>query len=277
MYVNHELVSDKEAVISIMDHGYLYGLGLFETFRTYAGQPFLLESHLERLQQGCEQMGMLWDCNEATIRQQIDVLLQTNKLDDGYFRLNVSAGPQPIGLPEESYTDVTQALFIKPVPQAPLSKKLWTVQTKRNTPEGSYRLKSHHYLNNVLAKRETPVGYEGIMLTKEGYVAEGVVSNVFFVHDQQLYTPALSLGILNGITRQWVIKVAKRLHIKVEEGAYDLNFAQEADEVFITNSIQELVPVEWWDERTFSKLTPQALTSQLMNEFKAEIKGWTLT
>lgn len=263
IYLNGEVLSSENAMISIFDHGYLYGVGLFETFRTYHGQPFLLEDHLDRLEQGCVQVGMIWERNDQRIKDQISSLLHLNGLEDGYFRFNLSAGAQPIGLPNELYTNLTEALFIKELPPPIEQKRLVTVQTRRNTPEGSTRLKSHHYLNNILAKREAPLNAEGVLLTANNKIAEGIVSNLFFIRNGELFTPALSTGILAGITREWVIQLAHKSGITVHQGEYEVPFAQESDEVFMTNSIQEIVPVSHWDDQVYQCRKEKSLTLQL--------------
>jgi 4-amino-4-deoxychorismate lyase len=275
MFLNGEVVPSEKATISIFDHGYLYGVGLFETFRTYGGVPFLLTDHLSRLEEGCMQVGMVWkkEKEEHRMREQISCLLEKNRLTDGYFRLNVSAGANPIGLPTSPYTNLTEALFIKELPFSAQNKKLQTVNVRRNSPEGEFRLKSHHYLNNIMAKKETPGQAEGVFLTHSGKVAEGIVSNLFFVKNNELYTPGLSTGILNGITRMWVMKSAMHLGIKLHQGEYDLEYAQEADEVFVTNSIQEIVPVTEWDAVVYKiykdHLYPnQTVTSRLIQLYE---------
>lgn len=270
MYLNDQLIAEHEAKISIFDHGYLYGVGLFETFRTYQGVPFLLERHLDRLRLGCQEIGLIWEPNQKSLEQQITTLLHKNDLKDGYFRLNVSAGAQPIGLPSGPYEQVTEALFVKGLPiSSNGAKRLVTLGLPRNTPEGTRRYKSHHYLNNILGKQQTPLGAEGVFLTSTGYVAEGVVSNLFFVRDGKLYTPALETGILDGITRAYVLELAKNLGIETEEGLYPLKFAQQADEVFITNSIQEIVPVAEWDDISFKPMDyVRTVARQLQDHYR---------
>jgi 4-amino-4-deoxychorismate lyase len=272
LFLNGEIVPSEQAKISIFDHGYLYGVGLFETFRTYDGTPFLLEDHLDRLAEGCQQVGMLWERDDVRVKEQISTLLRINGLTDGYFRFNVSAGPQPIGLPSSPYSNLTETLFVKELPPAVKEKKLFTVQTRRNTPEGTSRLKSHHYLNNILAKQEAPSDAEGVLLTAQDKVAEGIASNLFFVQQGELYTPSLSTGILNGITRECVIHLAKKQGIRVHLGEYDLSFAQQSDEVFVTNSIQEIMSVTQWDEWTFHK-QGEASVTQMLKQLYDRYKG----
>lgn len=262
IYLNGELTPSDQAKISIFDHGYLYGVGLFETFRTYGGHPFLVYNHQERLAQSCGQIGMNWKRDDRQLLEQVKRLLEVNGLEDGYFRFNVSAGPKAIGLPHDPYDQLTEALFVKELAPPVRQKQLYTLSIPRNTPEGSQRLKSHHYLNNILAKQETPLDAEGVFLTTDKKVAEGIVSNLFFIHAGELHTPSLSTGILEGITRKWVCKAAHLLKISIHQGEYDVSFAQEADEVFVTNSIQEIVPVYRWGDYVY-QLQKNNITAKL--------------
>ncbi|GGK33436.1 4-amino-4-deoxychorismate lyase [Caldalkalibacillus thermarum] len=277
LLLNGKLVAKDEAHISVFDHGFLYGAGLFETFRTYQGHPFLLDDHLARLEKGCREIGLPWQADRERVVRQIECLLEANRLEDGRFRLNVSAGAAPVGLPSTPYDQVTEILFVSPVSPAPDYKVLRTVSVRRNEPEKDERWKSHHFLNNLLAQREVPAGAEGVMLTKSGKVAEGVISNLFFIKQGKLYTPALSTGILNGITRQWVLRMASLLGIMFEEGEYDLPFAQEAEEVFITNSVQELVAVTQWDERSYPDPDADAVVTRLRQYYhQQKTKLWSI-
>jgi 4-amino-4-deoxychorismate lyase len=256
LYIDGRVVSKEEAVISPFDHGFMYGLGAFETFRTYNGHPFLLAEHVRRLNEALEELNISLCLNMKRVREMVAVLLSKNEWDDAYFRLNVSAGMGDIGLQTEPYRSPVVILFAKPLPQPgamPAEKELVILKTVRNTPEGEKRLKSHHYLNSILGKRELRDGFsqEGVFLTKEGFVSEGTVSNLFWVRDGVLYTPGLSTGILNGITRQWVIAAANVLNIPLKTGNYNVDELIRADEIFLTNSIQELVPVGQLQDRMY--------------------------
>ncbi|AGT30529.1 4-amino-4-deoxychorismate lyase [Geobacillus genomosp. 3] len=255
VYVNGEIVPHEEARLSAFDHGFLYGIGLFETFRTYGGHPFLLDDHLERLNCGLSGLRIDRQFGRAEAVDIIERLLRANGLHDAYVRFNVSAGIGGLGLSVERYLRPTVIVYMKPLPpSAPREGKEGIVlTTRRNSPEGDERLKSHHYLNNIIGKWElgNRPHAEGIFLNHEGAVAEGIVSNIFWVKDGVVYTPALSVGILNGITRQFVIALLEQLHIPVEEGVYPLSHLQEADEVFITNSLQEVVPLHRIGHRVY--------------------------
>ncbi len=257
IYINGECVLENEAKISPFDHGFLYGLGLFETFRVYNGHPFLLDDHFQRLAISLQQLNIRFDLNKKEICEIITQLLALNKLKDAYIRFNVSAGNAPIGLQTEVYSSPNVIVFIKPMPSLVHKKKAVFLNTPRNTPEGAERLKSHHYLNNIIGKREViSADTEGIFLTNNGYVAEGVVSNIFWVKENKVYTPSLQTGILNGITRQFVIELLKKNAIPITEGFYSTKDVLEADEVFITNSIQEVVTITMLNNHLFSKTNP---------------------
>ena len=246
-WMNGEFIKADELRISPFDHGFLYGLGFFETFRTYSGEPFLLEDHIERLRKALDEFRIELELDLEMLKAIILELNARSGGKDGYFRLNVSAGEHEIGLAPSVYEKPTVILFRKNLPSFIRGKEksaVW-LKTRRNSPESEHRYKSHHYANNVLARLELPslAEQEGFFLTGEGHVAEGITSNVFWVKDSVLYTPALETGILAGITRNWVIKTAESLGINVEEGLFTPGKLEEADEVFVTNAIQELVPV----------------------------------
>jgi 4-amino-4-deoxychorismate lyase len=245
--LNGQFLKKDEAMISPFDHGFLYGMGLFETFRVYEGHPFLLDDHLQRLNQGLEVLNINYRFQREETNQHLQELLKLNGLTNAYIRLNVSAGIGDIGLQVMPFNEPNILYFPKPLPQAGelVEKKAVILEQKRNSPEGNERLKSHHFMNNILAKREigNRPDIEGIFLNEEGYVAEGIVSNIFWVKGKVLYTPSVQTGILNGITRQFVIELAKNKNLGVEEGHYPMEHAFEAEEVFVTNSIQEIVPI----------------------------------
>ncbi|MDF2557813.1 MAG: 4-amino-4-deoxychorismate lyase [Bacillales bacterium] len=256
IYLNGNYTKKEDAKISPFDHGFLYGVGLFETLRVYNGHPFLLDDHLKRLNHGLEELNIKYHFNKEETNYIIQKLLENNHLMDAYVRINISAGQGDIGLQVEPYTNPTIIIFIKPLePVKELAEKTAVLlKLRRNTPEGVERLKSHHFLNNILAKREIgnlTANHEGIFLTEDGYVAEGIVSNVFWKKGNVLYTPDLSTGILNGITREFVIELAKNSGLSVKEGLYKVEQLLDSDEIFVTNSIQEIVPIYSFEDKAF--------------------------
>ncbi|GMK42559.1 4-amino-4-deoxychorismate lyase [Paenibacillus sp. CCS19] len=250
---NGSVIEAEKAVVGVFDHGFLYGLGLFETFRTYGGQPHLLDRHLRRLLDGCRALQINYRPDESMIREWLVQVMAANGLADAYVRMTVSAGDEGLGLPTGAYEKPNAWLLVKQLPATPPSvyeqgRELRLLHTVRNTPEGDIRLKSLHYMNNIIAKQEllsagASAGAEGLLLTKEGYLSEGIVSNLFFVRDSRVCTPSLEAGILPGITRERVMELAAAAGFPVEEGLYRWNDLIEADEVWITSSIQELIPI----------------------------------
>lgn len=267
VYVNGEIVRKEEARISPFDHGYMYGLGAFETFRTYNGHPFLLDDHLERLNDSLKDMNIGLTLHRHEVMAIVDQLLKVNQFKDAYVRLNVSAGIGDIGLQTDLYTAPTVIVYMKPLPLLSSGEKVCTIlKTKRNSPEGEKRLKSHHYLNNILGKREigNDPRIEGIFLNEKGFVAEGIVSNIFWVKNGIVYTPSLETGALNGITRQFVLAMLSVLQVRYEEGLYSLDELEKAEEVFLTNSIQEIVPVSRLHDRIYPG--ERGLVTQLLQK-----------
>ncbi|WP_209125622.1 aminodeoxychorismate lyase [Alkalihalobacillus sp. BA299] len=262
IYVNGEIVSSKDAKISVFDHGFMYGLGVFETFRIYEGHPFLMDDHFHRLRQSLQQLSINWVYNKEEISFILKQLLEKNNISNAYVRWNVSAGVGPLGLQVEPYEKPSTIVYVKPLPETlSYSKRGVLLKTKRNTPEGNERLKSHHYLNNIIGKKEvgSDIEIEGIFLTEEGFLAEGIVSNLFWVKHNVVYTPAIKTGILNGVTRQFVMSLLKQLGIKCREGFFRKSDLYEAEEAFVTNSIQEIVSLRDVDGRTsFHPDTPLA-------------------
>lgn len=271
IYMNGEIVRKEEARISPFDHGFLYGMGLFETFRVYNGHPFLLDDHLERLNRSLKAINIEAFYTREQVLAALDMLLGKNGYHNAYVRMNVSAGNGEIGLQTDSYKNPNTIIFCKPLPprSASAGKQAVMLEIPRNTPEGAERLKSHHYLNNILAKKEAgdDPGIEGIFLTREGYLAEGITSNLFWIRDRHLFTPSLHTGILNGITREFVIRLAGKLGMNVEEGLYRPEAVREADEVFVTNSIQEIVPISSVDGQTMPGLSGKK-TSELQKHYE---------
>jgi 4-amino-4-deoxychorismate lyase len=269
---NGNLIRSDEASISPFDHGFLYGVGVFETFRTSNGEVLLLNEHFERLSKSLSILRIRNTLTLDKITHWVKELLEANNLKDGYFRLNISAGVAPLGLPNKHYDNPNSFLFIKELPQMPLEKYCIVLNTIRNTPEGEIRLKSHHYLNSILGRYELDdyINTEGVFLTKEGFIAEGLVSNIFFVKEKTLYTPSSETGILEGITRNYIIELCSRNNIKVITGTFDINYIKQCDEIFLCNSIQGVVPVAKVNEMDFLGVNGE-LTNKIRNLYSKNL------
>lgn len=281
LLIDGQLTNSDEAVISVYDHGFLYGMGLFETFRTYGGKPWLLERHAHRLAEGCRVLGIAYVPDPNRMAEATAALLRANGLTDAYVRWSVSAGAGEVGLPAGDYEQPREIVYAKPLapdaPHARAAKTLRLLRLRRSSPEGDVRLKSFHYMNNILAKREllsggAVPGMEGLFLNAAGHLVEGLVSNVFWVKNGTLYTPSLEAGPLPGITAGFVRDLAERLGVRTEAGLYGPELLAAADELFITNSIQEIVPAAALEDVDGTSLRewpkPGELTRRLMEDYR---------
>jgi 4-amino-4-deoxychorismate lyase len=247
---NGDYVEAEALKISPFDHGFLYGLGVFETLRTYDGQPFLWDAHFVRLERALLAYHIKLPYTSDELR---DVIMQLNVRNgggDGYFRVNVSAGDAGIGLANTVYDNPNVIIFRKPLELPPrgTAKEATWLKTVRNTPEQAERFKSHHYANNIVARFEVPSlkEMEGFFVNDKGFVAEGITSNIFWVTDGTIYTPSIETGILPGITRAHVLTL-----VDVVEGEFTKSAVEQADECFVTTSIQEIIPIHRLDDHTF--------------------------
>jgi 4-amino-4-deoxychorismate lyase len=255
--LNGQFIEEKEASLSPFDHGFLYGIGVFETFRLYEGRPFLIEWHLERLERAAKDLQIKHRITKEELTDMVDNLLRLNHIEDGNarVRLNISAGVSTKGFTAQTYENPTVLCFVNPLnpENLPLQKEGKVLTIRRNTPEGQYRLKSHHYLNNMYAKQElgNDPRYEGIFLTEDGAVAEGIISNIFWSIGKCIYTPSLDTGILDGVTRRFVIEKMEKLGAEVKTGRFRLESLLTADEAWMTNSVLEIVPFSKIEEAAF--------------------------
>jgi branched-chain amino acid aminotransferase len=256
-HVNGELVDREAATVSVDDRGFRYGDAAFETCRVYGGTVFAWDRHLDRLEATCETLGMP-EAVPDDIESRIDETLTANDLDDAYLRVSISRGVQPGKLTPHEDVDPTVVVYVKPLPRGGVEgERVWetpaTVQsvTRRRPPDTVLPAdaKTHNYLNGILARlelrRASREGYqpdEALMRDTDGYLAEGATSNVFFVDDGILRTPAEG-SLLPGITRETVIELADEEDFTVDPGQYTIDDLRGADEAFLTNSTWEIRPI----------------------------------
>ncbi|MGD6819106.1 aminodeoxychorismate lyase [Metabacillus sp. 84] len=279
IFLNSKLIKEEEAKISLFDHGYMYGLGVFETFRACQGHSFLLNDHMDRLHRSLAELEIKADLASAEVQRMVEELIAANGVKDGNaaVRLSVSAGYGGPGFTDQIYTEPVISCFLRPLASPADQKQGQVLKLKRSTPEGPFRMKSSHYMNNFLAKKELKghTNIEGIFLTKEGYVCEGIVSNVFWTKHGTIYTPAAETGALDGITRQFVLALCRKLGLNYEEGFFQLTDLLSAEEVFLTNSVQEIVPLSSIDIQSFAG-KEGALTQRLKEEYsKYRLSLWS--
>ncbi|MFH0933189.1 MAG: aminotransferase class IV [Nitrospirota bacterium] len=285
VYVNGKLVPAKEAVISVFDHGFLYGDGIYETMRVYDGVTFMLAEHLRRLYRSASLIGLTIPLDMDSLRTSIYDTLIANSLRNAFVRLTVSRGYGPIGLdpdlcPEPTIVIITQEM--KDYPKSFYEKGINLIipETRRNFREAiNPQIKSLNFLNNILAKIEAKKrgAYDAVMLNVYGKLTEGTISNVFFSKDGILCTPSLECGILDGITRGIVIDLALRDGLKVKEDEFTKEDFYSAEEVFVTNSTMEVMPVSKVDDQRYAvgnitKLLHKAYREEV-NAYVANVKA----
>lgn len=273
IFLNGNIVNEDQAVISVFDHGFLYGFGLFETIRAYEGHPFLFKEHYERLKRGANSYRIHMNRTEQQLYDDICVTLSENGLKNAYIRVTLSGGDEGLGLWGKNHKNPNWVIMAKAVGDWLGVKRLVTLDLKRSTSEGMFRTKSVSFANNMLAKKELvergKSDEEGIFLSHDGYIVEGTVSNVFFVSKGVLYTPHEDTGLLPGVTRDFIINLSRRLEIDLVEGFFKMEEIYSAEEVFITNSIQEIVPVNQVDGIKIPAIGP--ITSRLMKGYQLVI------
>ena len=250
IFLDDRLVDASEAKVSVYDHGFLYGDGVYETMRAYEGVVFRLDEHIARLVRSAELIHMkLPDKKELACAVYEAVV--ANRLDNAYIRVTVSRGKGPIGLDPalcRKLTIVVIAETFHPYPEALYRDGVELIispVTRNFVGAIDPRIKSLNFLNNILAKitaREQGA-YEAIMCNFAGYLAEGTVSNIFFVRAGEVHTPSVEAGILDGITREAVIGLARESGYAVHEGLYTPADIFAATEVFFTNTTAEVMPV----------------------------------
>ena len=276
IYLNGRLVDREDAVISVFDHGLLYGDGVFEGIRTYDSLVFRLKEHIDRLYKSADAIALTIPLNKTEMMEAVITTLKANKLTDAYIRLVVTRGPGDLGLDPRKCKKPTIfiiadkiALYPKEFYQKGLD--IVTATTKRNLPQAlDPRIKSLNYLNNILAKIDAIKSgtAEAIMLTHDDYVAECTGDNIFIVAGGELLTPPTDVGALEGITRDAVIGIARRTDVPVFEKMLRMENVYGASEVFLTGTAAEIIPVVKVDERVIADGTPGKMTLKLWDEFK---------
>lgn len=280
IYINGRFYPKEEAKVSVFDHGYLYGDGIYETLRAYGGKVFEIDAHIRRLFQSAEKMEMRLPLDLNGIHKAVYDTLRENNLLDAYVRISVSRGPGDIGLDPELCPEPTMVIIAKQFnyyPETLYQKgvKVSIVNTRRNHPEClDPSIKSTNFLNNIFAKMEAKRAgaFEGIMLNHSNHVAEGTISNVFIVKRGSVLTPPLLAGILEGVTRDLVIRLAEKGGITVYEEIFTEVQLWRADEVFITNTTMEIMPVTGVDGHIIGGGAPGGITARLMAAYKEEVK-----
>jgi len=280
VYIDGKFLNERDAKVSVFDHGLLYGDGIFEGIRAYNGRVFRLREHIDRLFYSAKAILLKIPISHAALMQATVEACRQNKLRDGYIRLVVTRGVGTLGLNPDrckkpSVIIIADKIQVYPTALYARGMNIVTVPTVRNLHSAlNPAIKSLNYLNNILAKIEANNAgvEEAVMLNAEGFVAECTADNLFVVKAGKLFTPPLSAGALYGITRQTVMELAKQLGLPVSEPnltRYDLF---NADECFLTGTGAEIMPVIKIDGRVIGTGKPGKLTRKLVTEYHSLTK-----
>jgi len=279
IYLNDRFVTREEAVVSVFDHGFLYGDGVYETLRSYGNRIFMRDQHIARLYRSADAIGLTIPVSRKSWPDLLHDAMTRNEVGtaerDAYLRITISRGAGDIGLDPALCPSPTVVVITKPLvpPQPNLYEagvSLIVGRTKRNLPSAlSPQIKATNFLNNILAKREAIAAgaFDSVLLNWENYVTECTVSNLFFVASGRIKTPSVDCGILDGITRTVVIDLAKEARLSVEEGRFTASELLHCDECFLTNTSMEIMPVTSLDRHAIGSGKPGPITRQLQSLF----------
>jgi len=276
IYIDGTFYKKEEAKISVFDHGLLYGDGIFEGIRAYNGKVFFLMEHLDRLYDSAKAIMLQIPLNKEEMKEVVLETCRRSKIENGYIRLVVTRGIGDLGMnpdkcPKATLFCIAATIQLYPEKYYREGLKVNTGATQRISPAAlSPSIKSLNYLNNIMAKIEGNLAgaQETIMLNAEGYVAECTGDNIFIVKKGQIFTPTVYAGALAGITRKAIITLCEEIGkpvIETQLTRYDLFVA---DEIFLTGTGAELVPVREVDGRIIGSQTPGPVTLQLLEKFR---------
>jgi branched-chain amino acid aminotransferase len=275
-YVNGGFVPKEEASVSVYDHGFLYGDGVFEGIRVYGGRVFKLDEHVQRLYESAKSILLDIPLPPEEMKRVILETVRRNGLRDAYVRPIVTRGPGDLGIDPRKCGTPTVVVIVDRIQLYPERAyreglRMVTATHRKNASDSlNPRIKSLNYLNQILARLEANLAGadEALMLNHEGYVCECTADNVFVVHGEEVWTPPAHLGILRGITRDTVLEIAQALGIAAVERTFTLHDVYTADEVFLTGTGAEIGPVVWVDGRTIGSGKPGPVTLRLLEAYR---------
>ncbi len=276
IYFNGRIVDESEAKVSVFDHGLLYGDGVFEGIRAYNGRVFRLREHLQRLYNSAKGIWLKIPLSMDEMERVVIETCRANNLQSAYIRLVVTRGIGDLGLDPRKCSNPTVFCIADNIELYPEELyenglRLITCSTRRIRGDAfDVGIKSLNYLNNIMAKIEcVQAGVaEGIMLSEDGYVAECTGDNIFCLHGKQLVTPPVYVGNLAGITRRVAMELAAKAGLEVKEQLFRLIDVYCADEVFLTGTAAEIVPVVEVDGRCIGTGKPGPVVKHLREAFR---------
>jgi branched-chain amino acid aminotransferase len=276
-----KLVDKADAKVSVYDHGLLYGDGVFEGIRVYAGKVFRLHEHVERLYESAKHIALEIPWSRERMIEEVRRTVEANKKQEGYIRLVVTRGAGTLGLDPNRCSDpqiivIVDDISLYPAKMYDEGMEIITSSIIRSHPNTiSPRVKSLNYLNNILAKVEAHRAgvQEAIMLNHLGEVAECTGDNIFLVKHGLLRTPPINAGILEGVTRNTIIELAQAAGIPVQEIALTRHDVYTADELFLTGTGAEVIPVVKVDGRVVGSGKPGPVTRQLRERYHVLVRS----
>ena len=281
VYINGKLFPSGRAKIPVSDRGFAFGDGVFETLRSYKGNIFMFSRHLDRLFSSLRALRFNYDFDKDHIREAVEKTLKKNRLlkSDAYIKIMVTRGEHLgdfnfSGKYNNSLIIITKKLQAPPPVFYTRGVDLVSSTIKR-VPTGNpaYTHKLMNYFENLYAKNEALLknAYEAFFLTTDKLVLEGAVTNIFIVNNRTVYTPSLSQNILPGVTRSVVVDLCKDSNIKIREKKLHYRDLIDAPEVFLTNSVIEILPVKKIDIHNVSGSVPGDFTSRLINLYRMAV------
>jgi branched-chain amino acid aminotransferase len=278
--IDGRIVNEQQASISVFDHGFLYGEGVYEVLRTYRKQPFLYEPHMTRLRQSAEQIALTVPWTDADMHARIAATIAASDIpEEAYIRILLTRGVGELVYDPAACPNPTTVIIIKPHVDSPTAVyedgvTISLVPIVRNHPASlNPRIKSNNLLNNALAMQQAVKrqAFEALMRNHRGELCECAQSNFFVVTSGVVRTAPLDAGLLAGVTRAYVLELARGLGIRTrEEALYEEDLAS-ADEAFLTSTTREIVPVVRVDNQTIGAGVPGPITRALMDEFHKRV------
>jgi len=276
VYIDGKFFPQSKASVSVYDHGFLYGDGVFEGIRIYNNNIFMLNEHIKRLYDSAKAIRLKIPLSKTELRKAVEQAHKVNGLKNGYIRLIITRGIGDLGIdtrtcPKPSVVIIVDKITLYPEKFYKNGMEIITASTQRTSVSAlNPQIKSMNYLNNILAKIEAENAgvNEALMLNTSGNVVECSGDNIFIYRNDTLITPPTFIGALNGVTRGIVMKLAEQEGLKVEELIFSRHEVYTSDECFLTGTAAEIIPVIKLDGREIGNGKPGKITTRLINKFK---------
>ena len=273
--INGVIAGPEEAKISVLDHGLLFGDSVYETLRTYSGKPFLFSRHFARLEHSAKAIDLRLPWTRSKTLEEIRKTLFAGECR---IRLVFTRGVGDVAADVETCTDPMPIIIVVPLVVPPERIYKEGVEVVISTVRRSSRfadLKTGSLIHQVLARREAKArhAYEAILLTADEKLSDGITSNIYIVRDGKLLTPSREAGIIEGITRGVVLDLAREIGIEVTEGLFDIDEIGRADEMFLTSSTREVVPIAKVEGKPVGNAKPGPITLELLRAYRSAIQS----